>query len=1021
MPNLKFLLALGFAGLTLAACKPQNPVPTTQLSIASSGTSVTAAAIDIQSNGTRHEAFTEGTTGVWTIYLRRNEGVPILVATTSLVDNLNVEALDDGRSVLAWAERAGLEYIYRWVVVTGGTVGPIQALGNAPNSTLNHVRYGSDTPRLAAGASGSVYAVYRTGDEGAMKLFYQRLRPTFGAPVQLDDSAPGGAAADLSGAVLDVDRFDNVHVAWRRDRGALSQSSLHYARGGPSFLLDTAIAYSVTNAVPHLPGIVVDDKDATVRAHVGYIRSASTGTEFIESKRYDNGALNSTRSYTLTGFDIQSVEYPAGYPRPIPELTVDNARNAVLAFAARETGQPSQAYIWDTLGPPERISTAGHVENVRAVSMISGSNFPLFAYVAVTGADQGLYVFDWLNRRTVIIDAGRLCGGFRCDDDRLDLAAHDTHMAGVWPRAGKQFVTHNDLSPSGNLIVNTNADSNLADGVISLREALLVANGSLTTSFSAAEKTQLETAGCVFGGANIVNGCGRGITDTITLSLTQGSVITLGSLLPAINDSRPTRLNGARELGGIAEVLPLARADAFGRITLFAPPALAQALLITSAGNRVSELSIIGARIGISITGNSNGLESVDVVSNSVAAVAVTGDDNQIFGLVAGINLNNVFSAGCAQGTETGVWLRNGASGNRVINGGVGCARGNAVHIEGAGTISNQLSNLFLGGAPFGVDGAILSIPNLGSGVRINGGASFNTIDESFMLFNNQHGVLIEDTATRHTAIRDSVILSNNQSGVHIVNAQFVTLTGNSIGGHGDAGIALFGLSNSDHFIAANLIGAWLSTTLPNAHGIFANPTTRARIEENLLINNRGAGVYLNTGSTGVAVMGTIAISNAGAGFLFNGTGTTNNVLDRIGARGNSVGIRESNGATNNIWVTMLANYDNVGLGIDKGVAGVTTPTVTIISFDRATRTLRGTAAAGAGIDVYRPAPDPTGFGEAALWLAAGSATVGGAFEIIVPVGDLCFTLVETSAGSSSEFSRNWCATRPVFLPLASR
>ncbi|MEP7355917.1 MAG: right-handed parallel beta-helix repeat-containing protein, partial [Anaerolineales bacterium] len=70
-------------------------------------------------------------------------------------------------------------------------------------------------------------------------------------------------------------------------------------------------------------------------------------------------------------------------------------------------------------------------------------------------------------------------------------------------------------SPGGTFTVNTTGDTNVRDAVLSVREAVLVANGTLTGTFTSLEQTQL--GGCSFSSGNIIGACGDSLPDTIIL------------------------------------------------------------------------------------------------------------------------------------------------------------------------------------------------------------------------------------------------------------------------------------------------------------------------------------------------------------------------------------------------------------------------------------------------------------------------------------------------------------------------
>src|SRR3954453_5485106 len=78
------------------------------------------------------------------------------------------------------------------------------------------------------------------------------------------------------------------------------------------------------------------------------------------------------------------------------------------------------------------------------------------------------------------------------------------------------------VSANGSFVVNTSRDSNRRDTVLTLREALMVANGELTTGFTSEEQAQL--GGCIFSATTIVGGCGVHVPDRITFVSTLGQI-----------------------------------------------------------------------------------------------------------------------------------------------------------------------------------------------------------------------------------------------------------------------------------------------------------------------------------------------------------------------------------------------------------------------------------------------------------------------------------------------------------------
>ena len=117
--------------------------------------------------------------------------------------------------------------------------------------------------------------------------------------------------------------------------------------------------------------------------------------------------------------------------------------------------------------------------------------------------------------------------------------------------------------------------------------------------------------------------------------------------------------------------------------------------------------------------------------------------------------------------------------------------------------------------------------------------------------------------------------------------------------------------------------------------------------------------------------------------------------------------------------------YDNAGLGIDRmansdATNTVNAPAALITSVVRTggTTTVRGTGPNGKLIELYRVAPDPSGFGEGKTFVADG--VVAGGKWTITDTGDGgCYTLIEAEyLVTASEFGLDNCRT---FLPMTLR
>ncbi len=245
--------------------------------------------------------------------------------------------------------------------------------------------------------------------------------------------------------------------------------------------------------------------------------------------------------------------------------------------------------------------------------------------------------------------------------------------------------------------------------------------------------------------------------------------------------------------------------------------------------------------------------------------------------------------------------------------------------------------------------------------------------------------------------------------------------------------------------------GGGVSISLPNGGGItivgsytntiggFIGTTTY----DNLVVYNIHTGVYLAGGSQHNVIGSNTVSANGDYGILFDGNNTFYNTITRTLIYQNGLdGIGERNSAASNVW-TEVSIHDNGGLGIDKNAYNdalniVNVPSVFIDSVTG--NAIKGHADATdniltiAKVELYRVAPDPSGFGEGGVFVGStftdgsGNWTITDTLPAILSVagggggGWKCYTAFVTEDHpfslipySSSEFSANTCR---VFLPL---
>jgi len=427
------------------------------------------------------------------------------------------------------------------------------------------------------------------------------------------------------------------------------------------------------------------------------------------------------------------------------------------------------------------------------------------------------------------------------------------------------------------------------------------------------------------------------------------------------------------------------------------------------------------------------------------------GDSNQAYGnhlqhndqygllLTGGASLNSI---GCPlfAGDPNDEALRNVIHNNTS----------DGIVITGTGTNSNLILCNWIGLSDDGNGSA----SNGGNGVRIDGGAAFNIIGVGPTTFNvisgnDLSGVLITGSGTRSNLVQGNYIganaagtgvVGNGWDGVTLTNGAVQNTIGgvsattlNVIGGNHEHGVFISGSSTATNTVAFNHIGlnsAGIDIPLPNGeNGIHLSSNTHGNLiggpaSANYVAYNGGAGVAAQSGANANQLLRNLVFSNTTSGVILAGAGTILNVLSELSAYNNGGdGIAERGGATANVW-NVISTYGNGGLGIDKA-AGATTniptaPYPVITSVNVGTGQINGVANNNATVELYRAAPDPSGFGEGRTFLGSTVANGAGAWSLNVGPGLAnCYTAFQTLAGVSSEFGPHTCLT--VFLPLILR
>jgi parallel beta-helix repeat protein len=483
---------------------------------------------------------------------------------------------------------------------------------------------------------------------------------------------------------------------------------------------------------------------------------------------------------------------------------------------------------------------------------------------------------------------------------------------------------------AGGIVVSSADDSNISDGVITLREALLIARGGtgptgLARTLSNQERGLLT--GCTFAGSggdwSITGGCGAGIADTIGFTLTAGAVIAPASALPPIDDTAATTLDGT----GVAPSIDVSGAG------------MQHGLRVLSSGNTIRNVGVTGGAPSpyddFYVSGNNNTFSGVWAWNAGGDGFYISGNGNTLDSSRVGVFLT-IFNT-CSTGSflfkgngRYGVDLAAGASGNTLSNNYIGCNASNAVFIgPSAGT-----GNVIGPGNIIGTNTArTANLGNGGSGVVLEGKS--NTVRDNTLSF-NFHGIYITGTGN---LIGNNAILSNTHNGINLVLGAYGNMMGclsmgcgtanpNQISGNGGYGVSLVGGDVSWNYVRSSDIGA-------SAHYMTAGGNTSGGILisggqfnqigatgalTNTISGNLGDGVRVDGGAFASYVFFNTIISNSGDGVRLVGS-TTNNtrIANNDIEQNHAAGVHLNGGYANEVG-NFYSGTSRIALNLGDGV-----------------------------------------------------------------------------------------------------
>ncbi len=602
------------------------------------------------------------------------------------------------------------------------------------------------------------------------------------------------------------------------------------------------------------------------------------------------------------------------------------------------------------------------------------------------------------------------------------------------------------LNAPPTIVVTTTADEVRQDGRVSLREAILAANGDPPNSDVPSGR---QKAPDVIG-FDLPESEKSGGVFVIRVSAELGP-------LPPLADGGTT-IDGTTQRGFSGTpiiVVEGTQAGAVDGITITSSLNVVRGLVIAGFGGSgirivggegpVTGNIIAGCYIGTDASGQrpqGNGLAGILLSGDGVSHTLIGGTARADRNVISGNGGDGIEVRGLARNTQiVGNYIGVAADGRTPVPNG-----GSGVFLAGA-------DNVIVGGAAAGAGNVISG--NLRHGLQVRGSTGVliqgNVIGVdargTSVVKNGGDGILLVDVLNAQiggvSSSARNVISGNEGQGVTLLRSSASKIQGNYIGtdaegrralGNGGAGIqvdlnspnnliggivegagnVISGNRGSGIFIGSNspgtqifgnLIGVTAEgrTTLGNGgDGITINGGGNHQIgsgesvTRNIIGGNTGDGVkILNAvenrlvgNAIGTDAGGTIPLPNGGSGVLIlstEGSASRNTVLQNVIAYNHGAGVRIAGSGIGNR-LSQNSIFQNGDLGIDRGGQGVIPQITAIAENSDGTMTVRGVfpalAPAGAVIEVYVADPDPSGRGEGKVFLGSTRADDRGNFSL---------------------------------------
>jgi uncharacterized repeat protein (TIGR01451 family) len=435
------------------------------------------------------------------------------------------------------------------------------------------------------------------------------------------------------------------------------------------------------------------------------------------------------------------------------------------------------------------------------------------------------------------------------------------------------------------ITVNDTADTNFRDSVLTLREAILLANGTLVVNSLTADE-QAQVSGTPAAGQ----------LDAIAFNIPGTSVhtISIASALPTITDA--VIIDGTTQPGFAGAPLIELHGNGSGNsdgLTITGGNSTVRALVINNfTGGSAQPVALVLKTNGNNvIEGNYLGTNATgDAPTPNAAGISVTTSNNTIGGTTAAAR--NVISGN----TGGGIKIQQGSpatpfDGNKVLGNYIGTnAAGTAALNNGIGQVGVIItsSNNTIGGT---VAGARNVITGYSDDVEISNGSTAAMMN---LIQGNYIG----------TDLTGAVSIGSNTAGVLILGSGAQT-SNNTIGGTSRA---------ARNIIAVTTGGAGAEVSISSSSG--------NTVQGNTIGTNADGTVALGIAQTGVQVSNsantTIGGTASGAGNLIAGRSSAG-----VAAQGNSTGVIQGNFiGTNAAGTGAIPNAQGVSLAANLLIGG---------------------------------------------------------------------------------------------------